>query len=75
MKRKAMRAAVINMFQTILNSYDVFFDFQKADKDFLTKAGEYNNVKFDYMEIDNHKCLKNIYSTNPYDYLAFLSRK
>lgn len=63
------------MFQTILNPYDVFCDFQKANKDFLTKTETYNNVKFDYMDIDNHKCLKNIYSTNPYDYLAFLSRE
>lgn len=63
------------MFQTILNPYDVFCDLQKANKDFFIKTGEYNNVKFDYMDIDNHKCLKNIYSTNPYDYLAFLSRE
>ena len=53
------------MFQTVLNSYDVFCDLNRVNKDCVTKSGEFNNVRYDYMQIENHKCLTNIYSTNP----------
>lgn len=63
------------MFQTVLNSYDVFCDLNRISKDCVTKSGEFNSVRYDYMQIENHKCLTNIYSTNPYDYLTFLNKK
>lgn len=62
------------MFQTILNTYDVFCDIEKINREIVTKTGELNNIKFDYFEIGNHRCIKNIQSTNPYDYLEFLNR-
>lgn len=62
------------MFHTILNIYDVFCDIEKINKSCVTKAGEFNNVKYDYLEIGDQQCLKNIHSTNPYDYLMFLNR-
>lgn len=61
------------MFQTILNPYDVFCDVEKINRESVTKTGEFNNIKFDYLEIGSHRCLKNIQSTNPYDYLRILN--
>ena len=62
------------MFQTILNTYDVFCDVEKINKSYVAKEGEYNNVKYDYLDLGSQKCLKSIHSTDPYDYLMFLDR-
>lgn len=62
------------MFQTILNNYDVFYDFEKINKSYVIKTGEFNNIKYDYLDYGGKQFVKNIYSTNPYDYLMFLNK-
>ena len=62
------------MFQTILNTYDVFCDIEKINKSYVTKTGEFNNVKYDYLDYGDKQSIKSIYSTDPYDYLMFLNR-
>lgn len=62
------------MFQTILNTFDVFCDVEKINKKCVAKAGKFNNVKYDYLEYGSSQCLKNIHSTDPYDYLMFLNK-
>lgn len=64
----------MNMFQTILNNYDVFCDIEKINKSCIAKTGEFNNIKYEYLDYGGKQCVKNIYSTNPYDYLMFLNR-
>ena len=61
------------MFQTILNTYDVFGDIEKINRSYVTKTGEWGNIKYDYLDFGNGKSVKNIHSTNPYDYLLFLN--
>ncbi len=64
----------MNMFQTILNNYDVFCDIEKINKSYITKTGEFNNIKYEYLDYGSQQCIKNIHSTDPYDYLMFLNR-
>lgn len=62
------------MFQTILNAYDVFCDIEKINKSYAVKTGKFNDIKYDYLDYGNQQCIKNIHSTDPYDYLMFLNR-
>lgn len=54
------------MFQSIVNSYDIFKD---KTYNYIIKRDKLNGIDVEYIEKDKDIIITKIYSTNPYDFL------